>query len=107
MRLIGGLAIAVLVVPFFFALALLAGFITWLRRGGPDVVFAMWQIMLYFYDRYLIVHVRPRWTYHAIKSMDAHWEASHRLSRNIPPRWVWQRALDTYGDQISGPISAI
>jgi hypothetical protein len=69
-----GVVVAILIFPVFFALALPFGLIFGAVGGMPSGVVAVWPILLYYHDRFLIPCIPARWTRDLVRRGQAYVE---------------------------------
>lgn len=72
MRFILDVVLALLFLPLFIALALLAGGVFMLVGGIASAVVAAWPIVLYYHDRFLLAVIPPSWTLNFIRRVQAY-----------------------------------
>jgi hypothetical protein len=72
MRSLLDVIVALLVLPFFLAVALLFGFVFGLVGGGASAFVAAWPILLYYHDRFLIPVIPSSWTVDLIRRAQAY-----------------------------------
>ena len=71
MRLLFDIAVALLVLPFFLALALLFGLVFGLVGGGASAFVSAWPIICYYHDRFLLGVIPSSWTADLIRRAEA------------------------------------
>lgn len=101
------LFVTLTVAPVVVLVAICWGIVIWFSRGGPDPIFAMWRVLLYFRDRYTVGWFNPTWLAGAIQRVEDYRLQSKGWSRHIPPKWLGRRIYDRYSDALFGPESAI
>lgn len=98
--------VAILTLPIFLALAIIFGFIEWLRQGGPAVFYSAFNVLLYWHDRYLIELFDRGLNNRFIKRVLDASKIYHTAARSIKREWAWTRFYRAYSNPVQGPYQA-
>jgi hypothetical protein len=95
-----GIVVALLWLPIFLALALLLGLMFGLVGGGASALVAVWPLMLFYHDRFVLAVVPPHWRVGLIRQFGAH----KPMWASIPIRPGRSKSLSAGADEVAAGL---
>lgn len=97
---------AILTLPIFLVLAIIASFVEWLRQGGPAIFYSAFSVLLYWHDRYLVELLGRQLNGSFIERVLEGKKLHLSAARSIKREWAWTRFYRAYSNPVQGPFQA-